>query len=143
MNIKINQSDLGALKNKMDKLRAFSGQKLANEIGRTSLEIVGMAKSQVPVDTGKLKQSIKAEKKGKKVEIVAAQDYAPYIEFGTGGNVDFDDMIQLGIPASYAAQFKGAKPGNLKPKPFFFGSVRIGFNNMLNRLKNNLNNTIK
>lgn len=143
MNIKINQSDLGALKNKMDKLRAFGGSKLANEIGRTSLEIVGMAKSQVPVDTGKLKQSIKAEKKGKKVEIVAGQDYAPYIEFGTGGNVDFDDMIQLGIPASYAAQFKGAKPGNLKPKPFFFGSVRIGFNNMLNRLKNNLNNTIK
>jgi len=143
MNIKINQSDLGALKNKMDKLRAFSGQKLANEIGRTGLEIVGMAKSQVPVDTGKLKQSIKAEKKGKKVEIVAAQDYAPYIEFGTGGNVDFDDMIQLGIPASYASQFKGQRPGNLKPRPFFFGSVRVGFNNMLNRLKNNLNNTIK
>lgn len=143
MGIKINNDDLKLLRKKMDNLRAFHSQRLANEVSKTGLEIVGIAKGQAPVDTGKLRQSIKAEKKGKSVEIVANANYAPYVEFGTGGNVTLDDMLELGIPASYAEQFKGAKEGNMRPQPFFFSAARIGFQNFLNRLKSDLNNSIK
>ena len=145
VNIKIDQSDLSKLKKKLDNLRAFESQKLSNELGKTALDISRMAKQTAPVDSGSLKQSIKAERKGKTVEIIAGAHYAPYVEFGTGGSVDLDDMLQLGIPASYAAQFKGKgiRDVNLPARPFFFSSGRIGFKNLLNRLNGEIKKAIK
>ena len=145
VNIKIDQSDLSKLKKKLDNLRAFESQKLSNELGKTALDISRMAKQTAPVDSGTLKQSIKAERKGKTVEVIAGAHYAPYVEFGTGGSVDLDDMLQLGIPASYATQFKGKgiRDVNLPARPFFFSSGRIGFKNLLNRLNGEIKKAIK
>ena len=145
VNIKIDQSDLSKLKKKLDNLRAFESQKLSNELGKTALEIVNLAKKQVKAPTGTLRNTIKAERKGKTVEVIAGAHYAPYVEFGTGGSVDLDDMLQLGIPASYAAQFKGKgiRDVNLPARPFFFSSGRIGFKNLLNRLNGEIKKAIK
>jgi len=142
--MKINSSDLAQLKKKLNNLRAFDKKTLSNELGRAAMDIVRLAKQNAPVDKGTLKQSIKSERKGKTVEVIAGAHYAPYVEFGTGGMVDLDDMLQLGIPASYAAQFKGKgiKEVNLPARPFFFSSARIGFKTLLNRLKGELNNAI-
>ena len=134
MSIKIDKSDLAQLKKKLDNLRAFDKNTLSNELGRAGLDIARIAKRAAPVDKVTLRQSIKSEKKGKTVEIIAGAKYAPYVEFGTGSFVNFDDMIQLGIPVSYAAQFKGSKPGYMKPQPFFFSSARIGLKKLLIRL---------
>mgnify|MGYP006163969183 CR=1 FL=1 len=142
--MKINSSDLAQLKKKLNNLRAFDKKTLSNELGRAAMDIARLAKQNAPVDKGTLKQSIKSERKGKTVEVIAGANYAPYVEFGTGGMVDLDDMLQLGIPASYAAQFKGKgiKEVNLPARPFFFSSARIGFKTLLNRLKGELNNAI-
>ena len=143
--IKINQSDLSQLKKKLDNLRAFDKKTLSNELGRSAMDIVRMAKQNVRVDKGMLKQSIRSERKGKTVEVIAGANYAPYVEFGTGGMVNLDDMLQLGIPSSYAAQFKGKgiKEVNLPARPFFYNAARIGLRNLLGRLKGELNNAIK
>jgi HK97 gp10 family phage protein len=143
--IKINQSDLSQLNKKLDNLRAFDKKTLSNELGRSAMDIVRMAKQNAPVDKGTLKQSIKSERKGKTVEVIAGANYAPYVEFGTGGMVDLNDMLQLGIPPSYAAQFKGRgiKEVNLPARPFFYNAARIGLKNLLVRLKGELNNAIK
>ena len=145
VNIKINQNDLLKLKNKLDKMRAFESKTLSNELGKTGLEIVRLAKRAAPVDKGALKQSISTQRSGKSVNIVAAANYAPYIEFGTGGSVDLTDMTELGIPESYAAQFKGKgiREVNLPARPFFFSSARIGFKNLLNRLNGEIQKAIK
>ena len=145
VNIKINQNDLLKLKNKLDKMRAFESKTLSNELGKTGLEIVRLAKRAAPVDKGALKQSISTHRSGKSVNIVAAANYAPYVEFGTGGSVDLTDMTQLGIPESYAAQFKGKgiREVNLPARPFFFSSARIGFKNLLNRLNGEIQKAIK
>ena len=145
VNIKINQNDLLKLKNKLDKMRAFESKTLSNELGKTGLEIVRLAKRAAPVDKGALKQSISTQRSGKSVNIVAAANYAPYVEFGTGGSVDLTDMTQLGIPESYAAQFKGKgiREVNLPARPFFFSSARIGFKNLLNRLNGEIKKAIK
>lgn len=142
--MKINSSDLAQLKKKLNNLRAFDKKTLSNELGRAAMDIARLAKQNAPVDKGTLKQSIKSERKGKTVEVIAGAHYSPYVEFGTGGMVDLDDMLQLGIPASYAAQFKGKgiKEVNLPARPFFFSSARIGFKTLLNRLKGELNNAI-
>lgn len=145
VNIKINQNDLLKLKNKLDKMRAFESKTVSNELGKTGLEIVRLAKRAAPVDKGALKQSISTQRSGKSVNIVAAANYAPYVEFGTGGSVDLTDMTQLGIPESYAAQFKGKgiREVNLPARPFFFSSARIGFKNLLNRLNGEIKKAIK
>jgi HK97 gp10 family phage protein len=143
--IKISQSDLSQLNKKLNNLRAFDKKTLSNELGRSAMDIVRMAKQNAPVDKGTLKQSIKSERKGKTVEVIAGANYAPYVEFGTGGMVDLNDMLQLGIPPSYAAQFKGRgiKEVNLPARPFFYNAARIGLKNLLVRLKGELNNAIK
>jgi len=143
MSIKIDKSDLAQLKKKLDNLRAFDKNTLSNELGRAGLDIARIAKRAAPVDKGTLRQSIKSEKKGKTVEVIAGAKYAPYVEFGTGGFVNFDDMIELGIPSSYAAQFKGSKPGYMKPQPFFFSSARIGLKKLLIRLNGEIQKAIK
>jgi len=145
VNVKINQSDLNKLKNKLDKMRAFESKTLSNELGKTGMEIVRLAKRSAPVDKGSLKQSISAQRSGKSINVVAAANYAPYVEFGTGGSVDLTDMIELGIPPSYAAQFKGKgiRDVNLPARPFFFSSARIGFKNLLNRLNGEIKKAIK
>jgi len=133
------------LSKKLDKMRAFESKKLSNELGKTGLEIVRLAKRAAPVDKGALKQSISTQRSGKSVNVVAAANYAPYVEFGTGGSVDLTDMTELGIPESYAAQFKGKgiKDVNLPARPFFFSSARIGFKNLLNRLNGEIQKAIK
>ena len=145
--MKINSSDLAQLKKKLNNLRAFDKKTLSNELGRAAMDIARLAKQNAPVgkeNGGNLRQSIRSETKGKTVEVIAGAHYAPYVEFGTGGMVNLDDMLQLGIPASYAAQFKGKgiKEVNLPARPFFFSSARIGFKTLLIRLKGELNNAI-
>ena len=145
VNIKINQNDLMKLSKKLDKMRAFESKTVSNELGKTGLEIVRLAKRAAPVDKGALKQSISTQRSGKSVNVVAAANYAPYVEFGTGGRVNLTDMTELGIPASYAAQFKGKgiRDVNLPARPFFFSSGRIGFKNLLNRLNGEIKKAIK
>jgi HK97 gp10 family phage protein len=145
MSVKINQSDLAKLKSKLNNLRAFDKKTLSNELGKTAFDIARKAKQSAPVDNGTLKQSIRTELKGKTVEVIAGAHYAPYIEFGTGGQVKLDDMLELGIPASYAEQFKGKglRNVNLPARPFFFSSAREGLKNLLVRLNNELNKAIK
>lgn len=143
MDIKINQSDLAQLKKKLDNLRTFDKTTLSNEIGKTGADISRIAKRAAPVDKGTLRQSIRYQKQGKTVEVIAGAKYAPYVEFGTGAFVTFDDMLELGIPKSYAAQFKGSKPGYMKPQPFFFGSARIGLKKLLTRLNGEIKKAIK
>ena len=145
VNIKINASDLSKLNKKLDKLRAFESQKVSNELGKTGLEIVRLAKRAAPVDKGTLKQSISAQRSGKTLNVIAAAHYSPYVEFGTGARINLDDMLRLGIPASYAAQFKGKgiRDVNLPARPFFFSSARVGFQNLFNRLNDEIKKAIK
>jgi len=147
MNIKIDQSDLAQLKKKLDNLRSFDKNTLSRELGSAGMDIARIAKRAAPVfkgtGGGTLRQSIRSEKKGKTVEVIAGAKYAPYLEFGTGAFVTFDDMLELGIPKSYAAQFKGSKPGYMKPQPFFFGSARIGLKKLLTRLNGEIKKAIK
>jgi len=142
-NIKIDQKDLTSLRQKLNKLSLLDSKVLSNELGAAGLDIARIAKKKAPVDKGTLRQSIRSEKQGKSVEVIAGAKYAPYVEFGTGGFVNFDDMVELGIPKSYAAQFKGKTDGFMKPQPFFFGSARIGLKKLLNRLEIQIKKAIK
>lgn len=139
--IKLNQSDLNNLNRKIAFFKGFDKKVLSTELGRTALDIAREAKKTVAVDTGGLKQSITPEISGKTVSVVVNKKYAPYIEFGTGSSVNIDDMLQLGIPSSYAMQFKGKgiREVNLPARPFLFSSARKELRNLMNRLTKRIN----
>ena len=137
--VKINQSDLNNLNKKIAFFKGFDKNVLSTELARTAMDIAREAKKNVARnanDTGALKQSITPVIKGKTVSVVANKKYAPYIEFGTGRLVSLDDMLELGIPSTYAMQFKGKglREVNLPARPFLFSSARIGMRNLIDRL---------
>tara|TARA_R100000773_G_scaffold38195_1_gene33320 strand:- start:4548 stop:5000 length:453 start_codon:yes stop_codon:yes gene_type:complete len=144
VNIKINKTDLKKLENKLEDLRRISEKELSKEVGHTVALSSRRMKQNVVVDLGTLKQSIVFGRTGGKFDsqgfVKAKAKYAPYVEFGTGRLVNLKDMQELGIPDSYAAQFKGRgiKEVNLPARPFFFSSVRIEFKKMLDRVNDKL-----
>jgi hypothetical protein len=148
MSVKISRSDIAKLEKKITNLKKFDRKELSKELGFTALDISTKAKkaSRVGSDAGgTLRQSIRAEVKGKSVSVIAGAYYAPYVEFGTGSAVDLNDMLELGIPASYAEQFRGAgkKKVNLPARPFFFSSAREGLKSLLIRLNAGLSKSIR
>ena len=140
VNIKINKTDLKKLENKLEDLRRISEKELSKEVGQTVALSSRRMKQNVVVDLGTLRQSIVFGVTRSKGFVKAKAKYAPYVEFGTGRLVNLKDMQELGIPDSYAAQFKGRgiKEVNLPARPFFFSSVRIEFKKMLDRVNDKL-----
>ena len=142
MAIRIDKNQLMMLRKKIEDLGKLSAQELSNELGITSLKIVESAKNYVPVKDGNLKSSIGAERQNKQnVRVFAKAVYAPYIEFGTGRGVTLREIDQLGIPRSYAEQFKGKRKGRgfVYARPYFFPAVRKEFDELEKRLDLTLN----
>lgn len=145
VDVKLNKGDLKRLTRKLDKLKKISEQELSNEIGQTVFKGAERMKSNVVVDKGNLKQSIAAGASKNKGFVKAKANYAPYVEFGTGRLVNLEDLTDLGLPASYAMQFKGKgiKEVNLPARPFFFSSMRIELKKLLDRLDNTIKKATK
>jgi len=125
-NAYIDKSDLAKLQNKMKKLQQLDSKGLSNELGAFALKSVAEMQREVPKQTFDLQRSITATAKNKQVILEAGKHYAPYVEFGTGRFVDLQHLKKLGIPESYAMQFKGRgiREVNLPARPFFFTTIR-------------------
>ena len=146
INAKIDKNDLAKLARKMEALKKISRQEMSNELGKAAFEIVSLSKKAAPAPTGNLRNLIGLQKSGPNtIEVFSKAPYSPYVEFGTGGKVDLGDMLELGIPSEYAAQFKGKgiKEVNLPARPYFYSSARKGLQNLLKRLDNTINKATK
>lgn len=119
--------NIKGLKETIDKL-GQEGEDIKKQIdfaiGINTEAMASEAKQRVPVDTGRLKNSISASKmKPYLYEVVAQSDYAAYVEFGTGN-------LFVQLPEQYwndlAAQFKASprkRLVNLPPRPYLRPSV--------------------
>jgi len=142
---KIDQKGLNELLAKIEALKKYSRQEVSNELGAIAQYSAKRAQRKAPKDKGPLGQGIKGGIIGKQAVVMSTAKYSPYVEFGTGRMVDLDDMQQLGIPDSYAAQFKGKgiREVNLPARPFFFNSIRIELQKGLVRIKDKLDKITK
>jgi HK97 gp10 family phage protein len=164
VSIKINQSDLAQLNKKLAYLKRYDRKQLSAELAYTAAHIALRAiknVKNVANDTGNLSQKIAYEASGKTISVFVNANYAPYVEFGTGDKVDLTDMQQLGIPASYANQFKGEGfvgqkpvkiknkwvmvqfPIHLRPRPFFFSAVRVEYKKLFDRISKKIEKRLK
>jgi hypothetical protein len=107
-----------------------------NELKATVMEVNAKQVGRAPIDTGKLRQSLNWKKDADLNYSLVSQgmgaEYAPYIEFGTGGLVD----IPKGLEAE-ASKFKGRgiRQMNIKAQPFFFAPFFEEKNNLIKRLQ--------
>lgn len=102
---------------------------------KQDIEIVGRraeleAKQNAPKDTGKLAQSIFYEKKrdGLGARVTANVNYAPYVEFGTGGMIN--------IPSGFedlAKKFFVNGKGRMKAQPYLIPAVRRAYEDLKRR----------
>lgn len=165
--IKINNKDLAQLQKKIVKLRKLSERDLSTELGTTVAKSDARMKRTISGagfkdSKGGLVQGQNYGKSGNQAYVENNTNYSPYIEFGIGKGVDLSEMRELGIPASYAAQFKGKGftgtipvnlgtrenpnwrqvtfPQDRAPKPFFFPAVRIELQALLTRITNRIKN---
>lgn len=105
-----------------------------------SLQLVRSAKRFAPVDTGELRQSINAARKGElNWRVYVSAKHGPFIEFGTGGLVRVPpELIDL------ALQFKGrgVKEINIRPQPFLYPAFELQRDLYIADLRNLLNTEI-
>ena len=125
---------------RMGKLAPKISKEVAMEVNASALAIQSKARRDVKVDNGILRNSIQLKEinKGDKImyTVGSALKYAPYVEFGTGGEVS--------VPAGYedfAIQFKGKgiRKVNLRPRPYLIPA----FENEIPVLRKNIQNVIK
>lgn len=151
--IKIDPTDMAKLKKSMAKLRLLDKGGLSSELGAWALKTARDASARAPKKTGKLSQSYFAERDKKTARVYNKKLYAPFVEFGTGNAVDLSELTALGIPKSYAMQFKGqgktgtrrvqidgewrtiTLPINLPARPHLFPSASANFKILFENIK--------
>lgn len=113
---------LAATLKKLDALGKNLDNEVENIVEDNAREMERKAWRFAPIDTGKLRQSIRAYKVGDLTWRVGANTtglapYAPYIEFGTGGLVSVPAELR-----DVAIKFKGrgVKKINLRPRPYLY-----------------------
>lgn len=149
ISVKVDKQDLKALTSKLENFEAFNkmvdlrlrvnAQTTANEAARNT-----------PVNDSNLRLSIRAAKQKKSVyEVIVGAVYGMYVEWGTRhkfSKSNLKDMRALGIPDSYAEQFKATplkRATNLKARPYFFPAVRKNWEKTLKVLAKDIKNIIK
>lgn len=90
------------------------------------------ATTRVPVDLGFLKNSLYQESQGLNGEVGAKMHYSPYVEFGTGTEVDVPSGLE-----DYALQFKGEgkKQVNIPARPYLFNSAFEEVKTLIDKLR--------
>lgn len=119
--------------NDLAKLPKELKERIEGEIEASVQDINSAQVNQAPIDTGRLRQATYYSKLGElSYGLFSAVEYAPYIEFGTGGLVNVPADLE-----DYARQFKGAgiKEVNLPARPYFFTPFFAEKNELLNRIK--------
>lgn len=136
MKIDVKISGNQAILRRLRDLPERAKELVSDEVEATTMDIHRDAVARVPVDTGRLKGSLTPVvlKQGEKVtgEVVTNVEYAPYVEFGTGGKVNIPQGLE-----TYAARFKGkgVKQVNLPARPYLFNSGFDNINKMMERLR--------
>jgi hypothetical protein len=142
MSIKVKVSGVNAIIQGLDRFEDEIQLAVQDEIHDWAKRVEADAQRDTPVDTGKLKGSIRAILGANgltwivKVGGINGVNYAPYVVFGTGSFVDQNFLQQFGL-VQYANQFKGKgqREVNLPMRDFLYRNARLEFDKSLQEIK--------
>ena len=120
------------LRKKLNNVDVIATRKTQFAVASSTQQVVLKAQTIVPVNLGKLKQSIKAEYKNNNLKgiISATESYAPYVEFGTGQFV----KVPKGFEKMAMSFYVNGK-GRTKPRPYLIPSWASELPIFRNKLK--------
>lgn len=97
-------------------------EQLETATQKATIDTERKAKKNAPVDTGRLRSSIHRTNNKLSGTVYTNVKYAPYVEFGTGSEVDVPEGLE-----DYAMQFKGdgVRQVNLPAQPFLFPAWEV------------------
>ena len=115
---------------------------LISGVSKAPLLVQGSAKNKAPVDSGTLRQSIRADKAKIQVDNVTATvstnlEYAPYVEFGTGSRGQSTNT-NTEVEVSYRSDWRGNKA-----QPFLWPALRENRNNSIKIIKEEVRKAVK
>ena len=148
MAVQVKVSGVDILLKDLDQYSKDVKQGVLDEIREWSVRTEADAQRDVPVKTGDLKGTIRTASENNGLTwIVKAGgiddvNYAPFIEFGTGVNVDKSFLQEYGL-VQYALQFKGNQPPfyPLPSRSFLYKNARIEFEKTLKNIRKLLQQT--
>jgi len=148
MAVQVKVSGVDILLKDLDQYSKDVKQGVLDEIREWSVRTEADAQRDVPVKTGDLKGTIRTASENNGLTwIVKAGgiddvNYAPFIEFGTGVNVDKSFLQEYGL-VQYSLQFKGNQPPfyPLPSRSFLYKNARIEFEKTLKNIKKLLQQT--
>ena len=115
---------------------------LISGVSKAAMLVQGSAKNKAPVDSGALRQSIRADKAKIQGENVTATvstnlEYAPYVEFGTGSRGQSTNT-NTEVEVSYRSDWRGNKA-----QPFLWPALRENRNNSIKIIKEEVRKAVK
>lgn len=115
---------------------------LISGVSKAALLVQGSAKNKAPVDSGALRQSIRADKAKIQGESVTATvstnlEYAPYVEFGTGSRGQSTNT-NTEVEVSYRSDWRGNKA-----QPFLWPALRENRNNSIKIIREEVRKAVK
>jgi hypothetical protein len=142
MSIKVKVTGVNILLQGIDQLEDRLKLAVQDEIKDWADRTKNDAIRDTPVDTGKLKSSIRSVLGANgltwivKVGGINGVNYAPYVVFGTGTFVDQNFLQQFNL-VQYASQFKGKgqRQVNLPMRDFLYRNARLEFDKSLQEIK--------
>lgn len=148
MSIKVKVSGINALLSGLDQYSEQIQLKIQDEVKDWANRVEADAKRDTPVDTGDLKNSIRAVLGANgltwivKAGGINSVNYAPYVVFGTGSFVNQAFLQEYGL-VQYASQFKGKgeRTVNLPMRDFLYRNARTEFEKTFQNIKKIIANT--
>ena len=115
---------------------------LISGVSKAALLVQGSAKNKAPVDSGALRQSIRADKaknQGGNVTTTVSTnlEYAPYVEFGTGSRGQSTNT-NTEVEVSYRSDWRGNKA-----QPFLWPALRENRNNSIKIIREEVRKAVK
>ncbi len=115
---------------------------LISGVSKAAMLVQGSAKNKAPVDSGALRQSIRADKAKVQGENVTATvstnlEYAPYVEFGTGSRGQSTNT-NTEVEVSYRSDWRGNKA-----QPFLWPALRENRNNSIKIIREEVRKAVK
>ena len=115
---------------------------LISGVSTAAMLVQGSAKNKAPVDSGTLRQSIRADKAKIQGENVTATvstnlEYAPYVEFGTGSRGQSTNT-NTEVEVSYRSDWRGNKA-----QPFLWPALRENRNNSIKIIREEVRKAVK
>lgn len=129
--VHVDKNDIRKFNRTMSVLKNFANKDFIKGVQDTASNIVFLAKTRSPVNTGALKQSITTDTlkdAGQIIEVAveANMDYAAVVEFGTSGPYTIKAKNSKVLTDGKTFFGKQVTIPKRKPKPYFFNSVRDG-----------------